>query len=114
MNVIRARGRLQSRLMPDTCTISVPTATSDGGGASIPGTPTTTTSPCRIWPRAGRLEQTGEQVQQRGSYGLALPVDVVVPETASILVNGRTYRIVYQPPVGGLSLEQELGLEEVR
>lgn len=101
-------------LMPDTCTISTPTATSDGGGAETPGTPTTTSSVCRFWTRAGRLEQAGDQVQQRGQYGLALPIDVVVAATATIQLGARAFRIVYQPPVVGLSFEQELGLEEVR
>lgn len=109
-----ARGLFVDLLMPDTCTISTPTTTSDGGGASAPGTPTTTTSDGRLWTRAGRLEQTGEQVQQRGTYGLALPVAVAVSPLARIIVGGRTFRIVYQPPVVGLSFEQELGLEEVR
>lgn len=107
------RAAFVEQLMPDECTISTPTATSDGGGASTPGTPTTATSCCRLWTRGGRLEQA-DQVQQRGQYGLALPVDVVVAPTASIIVGGRTFRIVYQPPVVGLSFEQELGLEEVR
>lgn len=101
-------------LMPDTCTISTPTGTSDGGGATVPGTPTTATSRCRLFTRAGRLDQGGDQVQQRGTYGLALPVDVTVAPDAAITVGGRTFRVVYQPPVVGLSFEQELGLEEVR
>ena len=100
-------------LMPDTCTISTPTGTSDGGGGTIPGTPTSTASRCRLFTRAGRLEQE-DQVQQRGTYGLALPVDVTIAPDAAITVAGRTFRIVYQPPVVGLSFEQELGLEEVR
>ena len=109
-----ARAMFVDALMPDTCTISTPTASSDGGGAATPGAPTTTTSACRLFTRAGRLEQAGDQLQQRGTYGLALPVDVAVAATASIIVGARTFRIVYQPPVVGLSFEQELGLEEVR
>lgn len=107
------RAAFVEQLMPDACTISTPTSTSDGGGASTPGAPTVATSCCRLWTRAGRLEQA-DQVQQRGSYGLALPVDVAVAPTASISVGGRAFKIVYQPPVVGLSFEQELGLEEVR
>jgi len=109
-----SRALFVAALMPDTATIRTPTATSDGGGGSVPGEPTITTSVCRFWTRAGRLEQDGAQVQQRGTYGLALPVDVTVAPSASIGVAGRTFRIVYQPPVVGLSFEQELGLEEVR
>lgn len=108
------RAQFVEQLMPDTCTISTPTSTSDGGGASTPGTPTAATSCCRLWTRGGRLEQDADRLQQRGTYGLALPVDVVVAPTASIVVGARTFRIVYQPPVVGLSFEQELGLEEVR
>ena len=111
-----ARGLFVDLLMPDTCTISTPTTTSDGGGASAPGTPTTTTSVGRLWTRAGRLDLRARRAvgRPRGTYGLALPVAVAVSPLARIIVGGRTFRIVYQPPVVGLSFEQELGLEEVR
>lgn len=102
-------------LMPDTCTIRVPTRVPDGGGSWTDGAPTDTTSRCRFFlRRPGKLEQGGDQVQQRGDYGLALPIATAVPIAAEILVGTRTYRIVWQPPIAGLSFEQQLGLEEVR
>lgn len=108
-----SRQLFEDALMPDTCIIMTPTGTSDGGGGVVAGMPTTTTSRCRLFTRAGRLEQA-EQIQQHGQYGLALPIGVVVAPDAAITVAGRAFRIVYQPPVVGLSFEQELGLEEVR
>jgi|GEM_PF-3035507 hypothetical protein len=109
-----ARQAFVDALMPDTVTITTTTEASDGGGAPIPGTPTVITTRGRVWTRSGTLAQGGDQVQQRGTYGLALPVDIAVSRAATIGVGGRTLRIVYQPPVTGLTLEQELGLEEVR
>lgn len=113
LDLTDARALFVDALMPDTCAITTVASVSDSGGASTPGTPTAATSVCRLWQRSGRQEEQA-RIVERGQYGLALPVDVSVSPSATVTVSGRTFRIVWQPPVVGLSLEQELGLEEVR
>lgn len=113
IDLTSARAAVVSELMPDTYSITRTTSISDGGGGFTEGTTTTLTGPCGFAVNNGQLEQSGDQVQQRGSYRIRVPIDADIRPTDPIQIFGRTFRIVWTPPVSALSLFRRIGLEEV-
>lgn len=107
-----ARQAVVDELMPDTYTIHRATQVADGGGGFVDGPTTTLSGPCGFAANDGRTEQ-GDQVVQRGTYRLRVPVDADIRPTDQVVVFGRTFRIVWTPPVSALSLFRRIGLEEV-
>lgn len=76
--------------------------------------PTTLTGVCAFGPMQGVVEEKGEQVQERGSYLMQVPIAADVLATDRIVIGARTFRVRYSPPATELSLTKQFGLEEVR
>src|SRR5438046_1496170 len=83
------------QLMPDEYTITRTIQESDGGGTFTAGTTTTLTGKCGFAINNGKLEQDGEQLQQRGTYRIRVPVDADILPTDTPIIFGRTFRIVW-------------------
>ena len=77
-------------------------------------TATTITGLCAFGPRSGRVEQGGDQVVERGSYQMGVPVGTAILATDRPVIAGRTFRIVWTPPASDTSVGLMFGLEEVR
>lgn len=77
-------------------------------------TSTTVTGLCAFGPQAGRVEQGGDQVQERGKYLMQVAVDADVEPTDRPVIGGRTFRVVWSPPANEVSLTKQFGLDEVR
>lgn len=113
IDLTSARQAVVDNLMPDTYTITRVAQVSDGGGGFIDGAPTVLTGPCGFTIADGRLDESGAQILQRGSYRLRVPINADIKPTDTPVIFGRTFRIVWTPPVHGLALFRRLGLEEV-
>jgi hypothetical protein len=101
---------LDASAMPDTATITTVTQVDDGGGSYT--TPdTSATSPCRLVAASG--DEAGEdQVRERGSYRLYLPRATTIAATSTVTVAGRTFHVVWTPPVTTYSTSRVVGLED--
>ena len=99
-----ARQAVVDNLMPDTYTITRSTPVADGGGGFTDGAPTTISGVCGFTTNNGQLEQGGDHIQQRGTYRMRVPVDAAIHPTDLPVLFGRTFRIVWTPPVHSLAL----------
>ncbi len=98
--------------MVNSCTILSPgTAVSDGAGY-LTFSGISTTSPCRLVEQNGNESITAEQIRQFGSWLLWLPVTLSgIDPRATINVNSRKYRVVWNPPLTTDDAYVKLGLE---
>lgn len=77
-------------------------------------TTTTLTGLCAFGPQSGRIEQGGDQVQERGKYLMQVVIDADILATDKPVIGGRTFRVVWSPPANEVSLTRQFGLDEVR
>lgn len=113
LDLTDARAAFQEFMLPDEAVVTVPgVPTSDGGGSSTPGTPTTFTSPCAVNPVSGN-ETAEAVVKVRGAYRIDLPWATAITEGATIAALGRRFRVVWAPPAGGLDLARTVGATEI-
>lgn len=101
---------LDESAMPDTATITAITSGTDLGGAPTE-TEATTTSPCRFVPASGR-EISGDALRERGSYRLYLPRGAAISGTSRVTIGGRSYRVVWTPPLHAYRTSRVVGLED--
>jgi hypothetical protein len=122
IDMIGSRSAAQAYLMGDECYLLRPTPTDDGAGGVVPGQPTRI-GPliCGFAAASGNEQDVADQVAQRGSYRLRLPIEIADPDTGNsitlaetdqIEIFGRVYAITWLPPVHALSLFRKVGLEE--
>ena len=104
-----ARARAE-RLMPDTATITTVTGGTDAGGAPTETT-ATVTSVAQLVKASGR-ELSDDALRERGSYRLYLPIGTVISGTSRVTVNGRSFRVVWTPPLSGFDPSRKVGLED--
>lgn len=109
----RARTALRSTLMRESGSIWRPNLIDDGAGQTYPSTPTViAVDACAFSRLTGRELETAAQLQQRGSYRLALPIDTTIAETDQFVYRDVVYNVVWAPPQTTLSLVRVVGLEE--
>ena len=113
IDLTSARQAVVDNLMPDTYTITRVAEVPDGGGGFTAGTAATLSGVCGFTTNSGREEQNGDQLQQRGTYRMRVPVDADIQPTDLPVLFGRVFRIVWTPPVHSLALFKRIGLEEV-
>lgn len=100
-------------LMPDSYTITRVPKVPDGGGGFVDGTPETLSGPCGFALANGDIDEAGDQVLQRGTYRMRVPIAADIEPTDTPIIFGRIFRIVWTPPTHGLALFRKIGLEEV-
>jgi hypothetical protein len=115
VSVDRARASLQAGMFRDSVTILRYTLLDDGAGGQYPDP----AGPTSIGPIVGAFSRlTGRELivsselQQRGTYRLALPVDTDIRETDQVNYQGRVYNVVFCPPLTALNLSRVVELEE--
>ena len=96
--------------MPDTCTITTVTLVDDGGGGTTEEE-TSVDSICTLVPRSGN-EFGGVQQREIGSYALYLPLGTPIDSSSRVVFGGRTFNVVWTPPVGNWSTSIEVGLTD--
>src|SRR4051794_3863126 len=110
------RESARAYLMGDSCYLVRPRVLDNGRGGTTPDP----AGPLRIGPfscgfsaATGREQNVADQTQQRGSYRLRLPIELLDPESGDVItpaetdqfeVFGRAYQVVWLPPVAALSL----------
>jgi hypothetical protein len=118
------RAAAEAYLMGDSCYLLRPRVLDNGKG----GTKMDPAGPLRIGPficgfsaASGRELPIADQLVQRGSYRLRLPITLTDPDTGDLItpaetdqfeIFGRVYDVVWLPPVAALSLFRKVGLEE--
>lgn len=118
------RAAAEAYLMGDSCYLLRPRLIDNGRGSTKPDP----AGPLRIGPficgfkaANGKEQNVADQIAQRGSYRLKLPVElldpttgdpVTVQETDQFELFDRVYKVVWLPPVAALSLARKVGLEE--
>jgi Phage head-tail joining protein len=110
-----ARIALQAGLMRDSGTIVRPVLLDDGAGGQYPDPsgPTEINVPACAFSRlTGRELEAAAQLQQRGSYRLALPIDTDIQAADQFRYSGVIYNVVWAPPLTALNLSRVVGLEE--
>jgi len=111
-SITAARAAIPATLMQDSGTIRRPNPSDDGAGSVTLGTPTSiAVAACNAQRLSGR-ELQESQVQQHGSYRLALPITTTIYATDQFVFGGVVYNVVWVPPVSALSLTRIVGLEE--
>lgn len=96
--------------MIDAVTITAVTRVSDGGGAYIETTSTSTTTGY-FWTLNGD-QLDGDQVREVGRHRLAIPKATSISGASRVTVNGTTYAIKYVFPLHAYSTSRMLGLED--
>jgi hypothetical protein len=99
----------------DSVTILRTALVDDGAGGQYPDPagPTETGPIIGAFSRlSGRELVASSQMQQRGSYRLALPVATEIRETDQVRYQGRVYSVVFAPPLTALNLSRVVELEE--
>lgn len=96
-------------------TILHPRRLDDGAGSTKPDP----AGPVRVGPieatfstGSGREAQTTDQIAQRGSYRLRLPIQTTIDETDQVEIGSRVYNVVWAPPITPTSLSRVVGIEE--
>ena len=114
-DVAAARASLAAGLFRDTVYVLRTTVLDDGGGGTYPDP----AGPIEYGPilgafsrQSGRELVASSQVQQRGTYRLALPVATDVLATDQIIYQGMRYNVVFCPPLTALNLSRVVELEE--
>jgi orotate phosphoribosyltransferase-like protein len=118
------RASAAAYLLGDPFTILRPRVIDDGAGGTYPNP----AGPTRIGPFLGGFRAANgheavvaDQLVQRGSYRLKTLTElrdpatnalIVIAATDQIEVLGGVYKVVWTPPVAGLSLFRIVGLEE--
>lgn len=110
-----ARARLAARMFRDSVYILRTALLDDGAGSSYPDP----AGPVALGPILGAFSRlTGRelvassQVQQRGTYRLALPSATDIRATDQIAYQGLIYAVVFCPPLTALNLSRVVELEE--
>ena len=127
------RASAAAYLLGDSCYLMRPRVLDNGRGGTKPdpaGPLRIGPLPCGFGAASGRETIVADQIAQRGSYRLKLPVELLDPDTGEILLDpatdaplvlaetdqfevfGRAYDVKWLPPVAHLSLFRKLGLEE--
>jgi hypothetical protein len=96
--------------MPSTVTVTTITSGTDAGGAPTESESTITTVG-RLRKRSGR-EVSGDALQERGAYELALPRETVISGTSRVSVNGVPFRVVWAPVLVEYDTARVVGVEE--
>lgn len=114
--ITHARTVLQATLFRDSVTIVRQALLDDGRGGQYPDP----SGPTEIGPILGAFSRlTGreliaaEQLQQHGTYRLALPVATDIRATDQVRFGSVTYNVVWAPPLTGMNLSRVVGLDEV-
>lgn len=109
-----ARADFAAGMFRDSVTILRTALLDDGGGGTYPDPagPTETPTIGAFSRLTGRELVASSQTQQRGSYRLALPVATDIQETDQVTYQGRTYNVVFCPPLTALNLSRVVELEE--
>jgi hypothetical protein len=118
------RASAEAYLMGDSCYLLRPRLIDNGKG----GTKMDPAGPLRIGPFicgfgavSGREQNVADQIAQRGSYRLRLPIELLDPNTGDVItlaetdqfeVFARIYDVKWLPPIAALSLFRKVGLEE--
>lgn len=111
---VLAREVFKSRAMRDAYSITRKTRVSDGGGGFVDGTSTVLTGVCQFTKNTGVTERSGpDRIVQRGDYTMKIEVDADVLPTDQPVVMGRTFLIVWTPPVDSFAVYRMVGLQEV-
>ena len=109
-DVAQARLDAVAYLLFDTCTIVNVTTGTDAGGAPTE-TETMVSSPCAFDRVRGR-DVGGDLLVERGSYQLKLPRIATISATSRVIYGGKTYRVVWTPPLANIGLTRLIGLED--
>lgn len=109
---ILARKLLQARIMRDSYSFNRVAQVPDGGGGYTDGATTAHSGPCQFSKNAGKTEQ-GDRLQQRGDYSIKVPVDADILPTDQPIILGRTFKVVWTPPVDAFAGYRLIGLQEV-
>jgi hypothetical protein len=105
---------LADRGKQDRCTIVRPRLLDDGAGSTYPDP----AGPERIGPlaclfiaRSGSETQTDEQIEERGAYEIRLARTApAVLGTDQVEVLGRSYQVVWTPPLDARAVERIVGV----
>jgi len=89
---LTAMRAVQQESMLTSCTVSTPTSTPDGLGGQTDGTPSTTSTVCRVVPTGGRESEIAAQLTEQVSYTITLPYGTTITAESSVVVGGDTYR----------------------
>lgn len=124
INMTGSRQAAETYLMGDSCYLLRPRVLDNGKGGAKPDP----AGPERIGPlicgfsaASGREQLIADQIQQRGSYRLRLPVELLDPDSGDVItlaetdqfeVFERVYDVKWLPPVAALSLFRKVGIEE--
>lgn len=109
-DLTQARQDAQSYLLPDSCTIVNVVQGVDLGGAETE-TETQITSACAFDRISGR-EASADLLVERGAYRLKLPRNATISGTSRVIYGGKTYRVVWTPPLAQIGLTRLVGLAE--
>jgi hypothetical protein len=106
----QARADAATYLLFDACAIVTVAGGTDVGGAPTE-TETSVSSPC-AFDRVSGTEAEPDVVQERGSYRLRLPRTASISGTSRIIYGGKSYRVVWTPPLANIALTRMIGLED--
>ena len=114
---VAAMRSVQAQALPDTCTISRKSSSSDGrGGQTVSYTPYATGVPCRLG-RAGSGSGSetidAEKVQQKTPWVVTFEYDQDVRNTDCIVVGTRTFEVVNGEPHEAWTTALRVQVEEV-
>jgi hypothetical protein len=107
---------LAERGMQNSCMIVRPVLVDDGAGNTNPhpdGPERFGPFPCSFNSQGGDEAEDGDQVAEHGDYQIGMPIDTPeVLATDEIELLGRTYQVVWTPPIEAMSTERTVGLIE--